>query len=423
MAIMFYKIFMNKLEIKSMVNDLLKLERKIKINTEDLEYIFSNNPNKKKNVYDKKIIQHLPDIHLNNLKMQQINYNFNPAEYRYQRSIDILRKDGSIITTIDPPNYSSNSKFSSTIVRDKMKAENYLRNFGIRTPISYVFDKDEMLEAKKEIFTENIEKVVIKPLYGSLGKGVMVNVSKDRFKENWDESTNFLAGSRKVLVQEYLPGFEARATVIEGNLVAVIVRTPPFVIGDNIHTLNQLIDISNEEKKECGVRGNLLIKKHTSMKEFLISNELTLDYIPKKDEFVLLGSVSNVSNGGELVNITDIVSNEIKEIALNTIASFNGMYTGGVDIIMQSYDDRNPVVLEVNAFPVLSITAFPTYGPQTKPSKTYIDAVIAVDQFRNDTIDKYNIDNETDLVRNYMNFVNRKKLLFDINYSKHSQYF
>lgn len=395
----------------------------IKIDNTDLKYIFTKNPNKIKNIYEKNIIQHLPDIHLNNLKKEGINYRFNPAEYRYQRSIDILRKDGSIITTIDPPNYSTNSRFSTTIVRDKMKAENYLRDFGIRTPISYVFDKDDMLAAKNKIFRENVEKVVIKPLYGSLGKGVMVNISKNRFKENWEEAIKFLHGSRKVLVQEYLSGFEARATVIEGTLIAVIVRTPPYVIGDNHHTLNQLIDISNDEKKECGVRSNLLIKKHVNMHEFLQSNELTLDYIPKKGEYVLLGSVSNVSNGGELVNITDLVSKEIKEIALDTIASFNGMYTGGVDIMMQSYDDHNPVVLEVNAFPVLSITAFPTYGEQTHPSISYINSVISVDQFKNNTLDKYEIKNETEYVRNYLEFIARKNNLFNKNYKEHSRYY
>lgn len=399
------------------------IERMIKINNKDLEYIFSNNPNKNKNIYKKDLIQHLPDIHLNNLKLGNINYRFNPAEHRYQRSIDILRKDETIITTIDPPNYSSNSKFSSTIVRDKMKAENYLKNFGIRTPISYVFDKDDMLKAKNKIFEEDVEKVVIKPLYGSLGKGVMVNVSKNRFKENWEEAIKFLHGSRKVIVQEYLSGFEARATVIEGSLVAVIVRTPPYVIGDNERTLNQLIDISNKEKKECGVRSNLLIKKHINMYEFLRSNELTLDYIPKDGEYVLLGSVSNVSNGGELVNITDLVSEEIKEIALDTIASFNGMYTGGVDIMMQSFDDINPVVLEINAFPVLSITAFPTYGDQTHPSREYINSVISIDQFKNNTEDKYDIKNEEEHVRNYLKFVTRKNNLFNKNYKEHSQYY
>lgn len=395
----------------------------IQIDINDLEYIYSNNPNKTKNVYDLDIVQHLPDIHLDYLKSQKINFNFNQAKHRYQRSIDILRKDKTKISSITPPYYSTNSKFSSKLVRDKMKTENYLKNFNIRTPNSYVFDKEEMSKAKETIFSNNIERVVIKPLHGSLGKGVMVNVSQQRFEENWNESIKYLNGKRKIIVQEYLSGFEARAAIMEGELVAITVRTPPFVIGDNKHTLNQLIEISNEEKKQCGVRKNLLIKKHSRMKEYLLSQNITLDYVPKTDEYVLLGSVSNVVNGGELINITDIVSDEIKEVALNTVASFHGMYTAGVDIIMKSYDDKDPIVLEINAFPVLSISAYPTYGKQTNPSKKYIDTVISVDQFRNETKDKYEIPDETEHVRKYLDFVKRKTKLFDENYEKHARYF
>lgn len=368
------------------------------------------------------IIKHLPDIYLENLKEKGINYRFNPAQHRYQRSIDVLRKDGTIICTIDPPFYSSNSVFSSTIVRNKMKTENYLKNFNIRTPNSLVYDVNEMELAKKQSF-EHMSSVVIKPLDGSLGKGVMVDVSKDRFEVNWKESSKFLAGGRKIIVQEYIEGFEARALVIEGKLVSVVVRTPPFVIGDGMHNIEELINISNEEKKKCGVRKNLLIKKSERLSEYLLSKNINLVSVPSENEYVLLGAVSNVSNGGELINITEFVSDEIKETALNTIGAINGMFTGGVDIMMTNFEDKNPVVIEVNAFPVLSISSFPTYGEVVNAADRYISTIIAIDQFKNDVNDKYDIINAEELVRDYLKFVERKKILFDDLYSKKSRYF
>src|SRR5699024_4302350 len=247
-------------------------------------------------------------------------------------------------------------------------------------------------------------------------------VSEDRFEINWKETSKHLSGGRKIIVQEYIEGFEARALIIEGKLISVVVRTPPFVIGDGINTIDDLIKISNEEKKKCGMRKDLLIKKE-KLSEYLFSKNIKLEHVPNANEYVLLGSVSNVNNGGELINVTDYVGTEIKEIALNTIGALNGMYTGGVDIMMKHFKDKSPVVIEVNAFPVLSISSFPTYGNIVMAAQNYISSVVAVDQFKNNTIDKYDIQNSEDLIRDYLKFVERKKLLYNDFYSEKSRYF
>src|SRR5699024_4239345 len=180
------------------------------------------------NIYPKNIILHLPDIHLKFMKDNNIKYNFNQAEARYLRSIDILRVDESIINTIVPPRYPSNALVSNRLVRDKLKTEKHLRKFNIRTPMSKVYDKDDMELAKKEAFSDSQKPVVIKPLHGTLGNGVMVNVYENRFSDNWKEMCNYLYGSREIMVQEFLKGFEARATVIEGELVSITARIPPY---------------------------------------------------------------------------------------------------------------------------------------------------------------------------------------------------
>ena len=280
-----------------------------------------------------------------------------------------------------------------------------------------------MEEAKKQSFSSEYDSVVIKPLYGSLGKGVMVDVSKDRFEINWNETAKFLSRDPNVMVQDYLEGFEARALVIEGKLVSVVVRTPPFIKGDGIHTVDELIDLSNEEKKKCDMRKNLLIKRSTLLTEYMTSKNIDLNSVPKANEYILLGSVSNVSNGGELLNITDLVSNEIKEIALNAIGAVHGMYTGGVDIMMKDFEDKEPVVIEVNAFPVLSISSFPTNGDVIPAAERYISSVIAIDQFKNNTKDNYDIPNSEELIKDYLKFVERKKKLYDNSYSNKARYY
>ncbi|MFD2830010.1 ATP-grasp domain-containing protein [Corticicoccus populi] len=385
------------------------------MNVSDLEYILSKNPYDK-NVYSNDIIFHLPNIHLNFLQNNDIKYVFQPAAKRYMRAIDILRHDESVITTIKPPRYSTNDSFSHSLVRDKLKTEGYLKRFNINTPESQIYNKEEVERAKELSFKDSNHSVVIKPLYGTLGKGVRVNVREDRFEYNWEVAANSSTNKNEIIVQKFLEGFEARATIIEGTLLSITVRIPPYVVGDGQNSIEDLIAKKNESRKVCGFLRNYPIKKSETMKEYLNSIEKSMFYIPKSDEKVLLGSVSNLSNGGELFNITESVSNDIKELALDALASFPGLYTGGLDIIMKSFDDKEAVILEVNSFPVIAIAAYPTYGPKTDPSKAYIESVIAMDQYVNTSRFNYTIENEKQYIKNYLSFMNRKKRQVNRNY-------
>lgn len=256
----------------------------------------------------------LPAMHIEALKSIKFNYKLNSAKYNYQKTIDILRKNGTSIMRVQPPRYLSNGRLGNRILVNKLSTEQLLNKFDIPTPRSKVYSIDEMLQAKEVFFSNNINsKAVIKPYSGSLGKGVIVNISRDRFEFNWKELVNTQKNLNKVIVQDYLEGFEARATVIEGHLNSVTVRVPPFVKGDGKHSIENLIHIKNEERNICKVLSLAKIKTTSGIIEFLRSQQLSLDYVPKKDEYILLNSVSNFSYGGELINVTDLVGDEIKK--------------------------------------------------------------------------------------------------------------
>lgn len=383
----------------------------------DLEYLLSNNPYPKNN-YSHDIIFHLPNIYVESLKRNNIKYTFKPAAKRYMRPVDILRYDGSLITTIKPPRYLTNDSASQELVRDKIKTEQYLKQFNINTPESKVYGIDDMRRAKNDVFTDSDHPVVIKPLSGTLGKGVRVNVKENRFEYNWKVVSNRLASAsrKEIIVQKFLEGFEARATIIEGTLLSITVRIPPYVIGNGQNTIEELIDSKNTERQECGFLRNYSIKNSENLEEYLNSIGKSLSDIPNLNEKVLLGSVSNLSNGGELLNITDLVSSDIKELAMNALAAFPGLYTGGLDIMMKSFDDKEAVILEVNSFPVIALAAFPTYGPQVDPAKAYIESVIAMDQYINDSRFKYTIENEREYIGSYLSFLSRKREIVNQNY-------
>src|SRR5699024_3825289 len=309
--------------------------------------------------------------------------------------------------------YPNNGKNIRKLVEDKLKTEQYLSQFGINTPRSKIYHMSEKESAMEECF-KNTEKIVLKPLSSSRGRGVQINVTKDRFDINWDITKNALRLKNEyILAQNVVEGFEARATIIEGELLSIMVRVPPFVTGNGKNTISELIDIKNEERQKCDFRKDMLITRSETNQEFLKAQNLNFDYIPQHSENILLNSISNIAYGGETIEITDIVSAEIKEEALNAMASIPNLNTCGIDIIMKSFDDTSPVILEINSYPFLSIPYLPTYGTGKNPTELYVESLVSMYQNINKPFKKYNIEDEDRYISNYISLNKRRQDLIN----------
>lgn len=384
------------------------------MNSKDLEYIFSTVKFQSKTEYPKTINIGTRGIQLKYLRNSQFNYEARVDENN-KKFIDILRKDKSKILTISQNVYPTNSKSGIRLGMDKVKTEQHLENRGIRTPFSKTYHQTEIDKAYKETFELVRDNVVVKPSNASLGKGVVVDVGKEEFYNAWSYASQAKGKGREIVVQEYIPGFEARATVIQGRLHSIVLRIPPYIVGDGRSTLSQLIDLKNKERKKHSHLSKAPIEKSERIKSYLRSNKLDLDDIPEYGEYVLLVSVSNFSLGGELMDITDLVSEKIKETILKALAAMPGLYTAGLDIMMKSFEDEEPVVLEINSYPAINLATYPTYGKLENPFKSYIESVVAMDQFINPPKDPYDIKNSEEYIRDMLKFM---KLRNEIDYQR-----
>src|SRR5699024_3764645 len=155
------------------------------------------------------------------------------------------------------------------------------------------------------------------PLNLALSQGVYSNVTIDTFDHYWNLCSNIIRKNKRkgkhILVQEYIEGFEARVTILEGKVVSVMTRLPGNVTGNGKSTIEELIDEKNEQKKQCGFMSKYPIKKTKVIEAFLGKSGYNYNSIPEKDEHVLLLSVSNLINGGEIVDVCYLDSEEIKE--------------------------------------------------------------------------------------------------------------
>jgi len=389
------------------------------MNSKDLEYIFTNIPYDSINLYED--IKTLNTAEQYILKAEELGFNHSVTELKNgHKQLNMLRKDGEQIDILKKPVYPSNSPEGRSASIDKMKTEKLLTLSGINTTVSKIYTGDELIKAKKESFNNPEDTVVIKPNNMSLGRGVHVNITENEFENNWNLTKEIMIkhGRKKqrIIVQNFFKGFEARATVIEGKLNSIVARVPAYVRGNGRDSIKELIDEKNTIRRKCAHLRKKLIKPDSSMKSFLKYYDYSLETIPDNNEYVLLISVSNTSLGGEMVDITRLVSQEIKDIAINALAALPDMVSGGVDIMMDSFEDKNPAVIEINAFPLLQSTIYPTYGPATDPQTYFLNSFYARDQFLNDVSDRYEIKNELQYIRNYMLFQEKQRYYRDLIY-------
>jgi cyanophycin synthetase len=127
---------------------------------------------------------------------------------------------------------------------DKEETNEILRSLGLPVPEQRIVRREgDAVRAAKRIGFP----VVLKPLDGNHGRGVSINLKTAEEVEVGFKKA--LEHGRTVIVESYIEGFDHRLLVVNGELVAAAKREPGHVIGDGKHTIEQLVDIVNEDPR------------------------------------------------------------------------------------------------------------------------------------------------------------------------------
>jgi acylphosphatase len=108
------------------------------------------------------------------------------------------------------------------------------------------------------------------------------------------------------------------------------------------------------------------------MKESVESAGYTLDSVLKKNKRLYLKKISNISAGGDPIDVTDELSSELKDIAIQATRSVPGLEHAGVDMIINN-TDNSAVILELNTKPGIGSHIFPVEGEARDIPKHLID--------------------------------------------------
>jgi len=139
---------------------------------------------------------------------------------------------------------SETKHISVEIACNKELTNNLLNDLGLPVPQQILVrrQRDAVRAANKLGYP-----VVVKPLDANHGRGISINLKTDEeVAQGYLEAKEH---ARSILVEQFITGFDHRMVVVDGKLVAVAKRVPGHVIGDGKKTIEELIDLVNEDPR------------------------------------------------------------------------------------------------------------------------------------------------------------------------------
>ncbi|MDD3305702.1 MAG: bifunctional glutamate--cysteine ligase GshA/glutathione synthetase GshB [Acetobacterium sp.] len=262
---------------------------------------------------------------------------------------------------------SADNYITPLLMENKVVTKKILQENGLPVPGGEEYFS--FLEAKQKLAKYIGKKVVIKPKSTNFGLGICIFDQGGTLDELLRGAQIAFEYDDTILIEDYLPGLEYRFLIIGNEVVAVLHRRPANVVGNGFSTILQLI----EEKNKHPYRGDGYTSplKKIELDEqslmFLNKQGLTSQSIPQNEEMIFLRGNSNISTGGDSIDVTEKMHPYFAAIALKAASVFKAKFCG-VDMILE--DDTDPDsnfgIIELNFNPMIVMHAYPLEGRERR---------------------------------------------------------
>lgn len=255
-----------------------------------------------------------------------------------------------------------NNNVSAAIARNKNRTYAILRRFELPCPRSVVLTSDSTVKRVAADLKALRKPFVVKPMRGSLGKGVSVKIDGT---DELAEAVEFARRTHKTtLIEEFIAGTNYRINVFQEQVLDVIERIPAYVVGDGKATIRELIGAKNRNRETLGLKP---IRIDHELRRIVRARGLTLRSVPARNKRVELRLNSNMSAGGESHRVD--LRREVHPDNLTMFveaARELGLTLGGIDFITpdisQSWRSIPCAINEINRAPSLDIHYFADFA-------------------------------------------------------------
>jgi cyanophycin synthetase len=253
---------------------------------------------------------------------------------------------------------------AETIASDKDLTKTLLQACGVPVPEGVVVaSADEAWAAAQDMDAP----VVVKPSDGNHGRGVTLDLTQEA-----DVRAAFELADRhgsEVLVERCIAGNEHRLLVVGGQVVAAARGESAWVVGDGVHSVQQLIaqQINSDPRRgttEAHPLNILDLEEDAVVMLDLQRQGLGPASVPAADQRVLVQR-----NGNVAIDCTDEVHPEVAHVVSLGVRAV-GLDIAGVDLVCQDISrplqEQGGAVVEINAGPGLLMHLKPAVG-QPRP--------------------------------------------------------
>ncbi|MGX7245071.1 bifunctional glutamate--cysteine ligase/glutathione synthetase [Enterococcus quebecensis] len=262
---------------------------------------------------------------------------------------------------------SKDSYIVPLIMENKTVTKKVLAEAGFNVPAG---DEFHTIEGAEQAYVKYSEKAfVIKPKTTNYGLGITI------FKEgaslaDYTEALNLaFKEDSAVLIEEFLPGTEYRFFVLDDQVRAIMLRVPANVIGDGVRSVEALVAEKNlDPLRGTNHRSPLEVIQLGDVERLMLKEQnLLTTSVPEKDQIVYLRENSNVSTGGDSIDVTDDFDESYKQIAVEAVQAL-GAKICGIDLIVPdksikgSKDSQTYGIIEANFNPAMHMHAYPHAG-------------------------------------------------------------
>ncbi|MCX7120397.1 MAG: UDP-N-acetylmuramyl peptide synthase [Gammaproteobacteria bacterium] len=256
---------------------------------------------------------------------------------------------------------------AESIAANKYYANKLLEQGGIPVPKA-TFVNREMFELDDWDRNAIQYPVVAKPTSNTaMGEYVFCNIKNQHVLENYLKKIFSETAAFAVSVEAFKPNLKSyRILVFQNKVIGVVERIPAYVVGDGVHTLQALIDLTNSERKFFEKKmplGPIKIEEEQLVR--LAEQGVTLDDIPLKNQRIDICYKCNSSCGGTMGGVDGEICSENTALAIKA-AKILELGLVGFDVLCQ--DIGKPILstagyfIEANTAPDVSIHENALFG-------------------------------------------------------------
>lgn len=271
--------------------------------------------------------------------------------------------DGKRVVYSKDFDFSFESLTAYWMCGDKHLTSLLLQKAGVPVPAFAVFHANDLRSAYAAFHALKLP-LVVKPCFGSQGKGVTVGVGT--LQEFRRACCRAAITADRIIVEQLVSGRHWRITLFDGQLVFACERLAAFVVGDGLSSIRALVNHRNKLIVERdGLPSAYPIRIDKDARLALRDQSLTADSVSEAGRKVVLKRICNAAVGGLTVDVTGNLHSDYLRLARKAAETMSARLAG-VDVIApdvtRAIGDSPVFINEVNTTPDLLLNHFDISG-------------------------------------------------------------